>query len=62
VPKGEALTLVNIERQSASVRRLPRVWYRPPPTPPISVRATAEAGGKLPVGCPGGMTAPWWSR
>jgi hypothetical protein len=35
---GEALALVNIERQVlSSAPRLPRVWCRPPPpTPPIS--------------------------
>ena len=35
---GEALALVNIERQVLpSAPRLPRVWYRPPPpTPSIS--------------------------
>ena len=34
---GEALALVNIERQVLpSAPRLPRVWYRLPADPPIS--------------------------
>jgi hypothetical protein len=50
--KGEALTLVNIERQVLPCAKAPAgVWYIPPPASPISVRlfrGPSRRGGSAP--------------